>query len=179
MEGLILNESDGVWTAPSTLKAPVGAAANPGVTIYTLSCGAVGNCSAAGNYENSAGDDLAFYANEVGGTWEQARQVELPANALVKGQDAAIRSLDCPSAGNCSAVGDYDDNNSVASRDEGFVEVEINGVWHRATEIAIEGSTNFNPFVAMGQVACASNGRCAAVGSYIDANDVTEGTSGR
>jgi hypothetical protein len=27
----------------------------------------------------------------------------------------------------------------------------------------------------MSQVSCASNGRCAAVGSYIDANDVTEG----
>jgi hypothetical protein len=175
VEGLILNETNGVWTAPSTLTAPVGAAPNPGVTIYTLSCGAVGDCSAAGSYENSAGDSLALYANEVKGKWSQAREVELPANALVKGQGAAIRSLDCPSAGDCSAVGNYDDNNPVASRAEGFVDLEINGVWHQATEIAIKGSTNFNPYVAMSQVSCASNGRCAAVGSYIDANDVTEG----
>jgi hypothetical protein len=175
VEGLILTESNGVWTAPTSLKPPAGAAADPGVTIYTLSCGAVGDCGAAGSYEDSAGDTLAFYANEVGGTWAPAHQVELPANALAKDQNAAIRSIDCPSAGNCSAVGNYDDNNSVSSRDEGFVELEIKGVWHRATEIAIKGSTNFNPFVAMGQVACASNGRCAAVGSYINANDVTEG----
>jgi hypothetical protein len=175
VEGLILNETNGVWTTPSTLKVPVGAAANPGVTLYALSCGAIGNCSAAGDYVNAAGDDLAFYADEVSGTWQEAHQVELPANALVKGQDAAIRSIACPSAGNCSAVGSYDDNNPVSSREQGFVDVEIDGVWRRATEIAIAGSTNFDPFVAMGQVACASNGRCAAVGSYIDANDVTEG----
>jgi hypothetical protein len=175
VEGLILNEANGVWTAPFTLKAPVGAAANPGVTLYALSCGALGNCSAAGNYVNSAGNDLAFYADQVRGTWSQAHEVQLPANALVKGQVAEIRSIDCPSAGNCSAVGNYDDNNPVASREEGFVDLEINGVWRRATEIAITGSTNFNPFVSMGQVDCASNGRCAAVGSYINANDVTEG----
>ncbi len=174
VEGLILNESHGVWSAPSTLIAPVGAAGDPGVTVYALSCGALGSCSAAGNYESSTGNTLAFYADEVDGKWTPARQVQLPANALGMGQDASIRSIDCPSAGNCSAVGDYDDNNSVASRDEGFVDLEINGVWHRATEITIEGGVNFNPFVSMGQVACASNGRCAAVGSYIDANDVTE-----
>ena len=66
VEGLILNETNGVWTAPSTLKAPVGAAANPGVTVYALSCGALGNCSAAGNYENSAGDALAFRGQNSG-----------------------------------------------------------------------------------------------------------------
>jgi hypothetical protein len=175
VEGLILNETNGVWTAPSTVKAPVGAAANPGVTLYALSCGAIGTCSAAGDYVNTAGSDLAFYADEVNGKWLQARQVELPANALVKGQNAAIRSISCPSAGNCSAVGNYEDNNAVTSREEGFVDLEINGAWHRATEISIAGSTNFDPFVSMSQVACAANGRCAAVGSYIDANDVTEG----
>jgi hypothetical protein len=175
VEGLVLNESRGVWTAPTSLKAPPGAAANPGVTIYALSCGAIGNCSAAGNYVNSAGDDLAFYANEVDGTWSGARELELPANALVNGQDAAVRSLDCPSAGNCSAVGNYLDDNAVAPQDEGFVAIEINGSWRRAAVIDIAGSVNFNPFVAMSQIDCASNGRCVAVGSYINADDVTEG----
>jgi hypothetical protein len=175
IEGLILNESRGVWTAPTSLKAPVGAAANPGVTIYSLSCGSVGNCSAAGNYEDRAGNDLAFYADEVHGAWSAARELELPLNALVNGQDAAIHSIDCPSAGDCSAVGNYSDNNPVAPQDEGFVASEIHGVWRRGSQIVIAASTNFNPFVSMGQVDCASNGRCVAVGSYINANDVTEG----
>jgi hypothetical protein len=175
VEGLILNETNGVWTAPTTLIAPAGAAADPGVTIYALSCGSVGNCSAAGNYEDHAGNDLAFYANEVHGTWSPAQELTLPSNALIDGQDAAIRSLDCPSAGNCSAVGNYLDNNSVTSQSEGFVAIELNGVWRSASAITIAAKTNFNPFVSMGQIACASNGRCVAVGSYINANDVTEG----
>jgi hypothetical protein len=63
----------------------------------------------------------------------------------------------------------------VAPQDEGFVAIELHGSWRRASLINIAGSTNFNPFVAMSQIDCASNGRCVAVGSYINANDVTEG----
>jgi hypothetical protein len=175
VEGLILSERGGVWTAPLTLKAPSGAAANPGVTVYALSCGALGNCTAAGSYENRAGDVLSFYANEEKGVWSAARELALPANALVDGQNAAVRSVACPSAGNCSAVGNYLDNDTVGAQDEGFMALEVNGLWHRASAISFASTPNFNPFVSMSQIACASNGRCVAVGSFIDANDVTQG----
>lgn len=175
VEGLILSESGGVWTAPLTLKAPAGAAANPGVTIYALSCGALGSCTAAGSYQSRAGDVLSFYANEAKGVWSSARELPLPANAMVNGQNATVRSVACPSAGNCSAVGNYLDNDAVTAQDEGFVALEVNGLWHRATAISFTSKPNFNPFVTMSQIACASDGRCVAVGSFIDSNDVTQG----
>ena len=175
VEGLLLNETAGTWTAPQTLTAPADAAANPGVTIYDLSCGALGNCAAVGSYESHAGTTEAFVANEVGGHWGVARPVSLPTNALVKGQSALVRSVDCPAAGTCSAVGTYSDNDPVASRNEGFFLSETHNAWGRAREITFTTPTNFNPFVTVSQIACVASAECTAVGSFIDADDVTEG----
>ena len=175
VEGLLLNETAGTWTAPSTLIAPADAAANPGVTIYDLSCGALGNCAAVGSYSNTAGATEAFVANEVSGHWGAAHAVTLPANALVKGQNALVRSVDCPAAGTCSAVGNYEDNDPLASRNEGFSLSETKNSWGPAREITFATRTNFNPFVSMSQIACSASTDCTAVGSFIDANDVTEG----
>lgn len=174
VEGLILNESKGVWTAPRTLRAPANASANPGVTIYGLSCAAVGNCAAVGTYQDRLGNVLAFVADEAASRWSNAREVLLPTNALTKGQSAALRSVQCSSLGDCSAVGTYDDNNAVSSRSEGFVTSETNGTWARAREVVVP-QPNFNPFITLNQIACASVGNCVAVGSFINASDVTEG----
>jgi hypothetical protein len=175
VEGLVLTETAGVWTTPTTLAPPADAAGNPGVTLYDLSCGALGNCAAVGSYSDRAGNTEAFVANEVGGHWGAARAVTLPANAAAKGQSALLRSVDCPAAGTCSAVGTYGDNDALASRSEGFVVAETSNAWGPAREITIDERTNFNPFVTMNQIACSTSGDCTAVGSFIDANDVTDG----
>jgi hypothetical protein len=175
VEGLLLNETQGIWTAPTTLVAPLDAAANPGVTLYDVSCGARGNCAAVGSYDDRAGNTDAFVADEVGGHWSAARALVLPPGALTTGQSAVLRSVDCPTAGTCSAVGDYEDANALASRSQGFVVSKTHGTWGRAQEITFAAPTNFNPFVSVSQVACSAGGRCVAVGSFIDANDVTEG----
>jgi hypothetical protein len=175
VEGLIVNESHGEWTAPVTLQAPLDAAQSPSLTIYALSCGARGDCAAVGNYEDRAGTTQAFVANEVSNAWSRATKVTLPANALDVGQSALLRSVACSSPGDCSAVGDYQDNNRVASRNQGFDTDEVHGHWTRATEITTTSRVNFNPFITMNQIACASQGECVAVGSFVDENDVTQG----
>ena len=175
VEGLILNETNGVWTAPVTLKAPANAANAAGVTIYGLSCGALGNCAAVGSYDDQAGNVEAFFANEVGKKWSAATQVTLPANAVGTGQNALLRSVNCSSAGSCSAVGDYQANNALASRSVGFGTSEVHGSWKRASEITTTSTPNFNPFITLNQIACASSANCVAVGSFVDANNVTHG----
>jgi hypothetical protein len=171
--GLIATESSGRWTTPVSLEAPVGAAGNEGVTVYGVSCGIAGNCAAAGSYENGHGDISAFVDNERGGHWLRAKILPLPANALVRRQDALVRSVSCSSANTCSAIGTYQDNNPVGTRTEGFVANEREGTWSRARQIALPAS-NFNPFVAMSQIACSSSVDCVGVGSFINNNDVTE-----
>jgi hypothetical protein len=171
--GLIANESSGRWTAPVSLQAPAGAAGNQGVTVYGVSCGVAGNCAAVGSYENAHGDIAAFVDNERGGHWLRAKTLPLPANALVRGQNALVRSVSCSSANTCSAIGTYQDNNPVGTRTEGFVANERSGTWSRARQIDLPAS-NFNPFVTVSQIACSSSVDCVGVGSFINNTDVTE-----
>ena len=141
--------------------------------MYGVSCGVVGNCAAVGSYENAHGDIAAFVDNERGAHWLRAKTLPLPANALVRGQDALVRSVSCSSANTCSAIGTYQDNNPVGTRTEGFVANERKGTWSRARQMLLPAS-NFNPFVSISQIACSSSVDCVGVGSFINNNDVTE-----
>jgi hypothetical protein len=174
-EGLIVSETNGVWRAPISLLPPLGASANPAVTIFDVSCGAAGNCAAVGSYEDAARNVMPFTANEVGGRWLRARELTLPKNALVNGQSGELHAVDCVSANNCSAVGEYFDNYSAYPRSQGFVATEVRGRWSSASEVTMAQPTNFNPFVTFAQLACSSLGNCVGVGSFINAHDVTEG----
>ncbi len=174
-EGLIVSETNGVWRAPISLVPPVEAGANPDVTIYDVSCGAAGNCAAVGSFLDRARNMMPFTANEVGGRWGRAVELTLPKNALVNGQSGELRGVDCSSADNCSAVGEYFDNYRAYPRSQGFVASEVRGHWSKASEVTIAPKTNFNPFVSFAQLACSSAGNCVGVGSFIDDHDVTEG----
>jgi hypothetical protein len=170
---LIATESKGTWGKPTTLLMPNGSA-NASPTIYGLSCGAANNCVAVGSYQDSAGDVEGFVDDEVNAKWQEASEVELPANALGTGQDALARSIDCSSKGNCAVVGIYLDN-AASPNSQGFDVNEIGGTWQRAKVIAFATKPNANPFVSMNQVECSSKGNCTAVGSFIDVNGVGQG----
>jgi hypothetical protein len=170
--GLIETERNGTWLSPKSLAAPTGAASDPGVTLYQVSCAAAGDCVAAGSYNTNA-SEMPLLVEEHNGHWARGRALALPTNALAKGQDALVRAVSCKRSTSCSAIGTYQDNNPVGSRSEGFVANEVNGVWRRATEVALPKS-NFDPFVSLVQVSCSSASNCVAIGSFIDANDVTQ-----
>ncbi len=172
--GVVLNERAGRWVAPSVLRAPLGANANPGTTVASLACPAVGHCVVGGSYTDAAGDVLAFVASQAGDTWPRALTVGLPANALGPGQTAAVRSVACGAPGSCVAVGSYLDDSRIP-RTRAFVALESAGRWSPAQEVTLPTPANLNPFAGLNQAACASATHCVAVGSYIDSNDVTQG----
>lgn len=171
--GLLLNEVSGVWRSPTSLKPPSNAVAKDGVTVSGVSCGSTIRCSAIGTYFDSAGNQLSFIADQVAGRWLAAKEVVLPPNAVTNGQASELRSLSCSSSGNCSAVGTYDASASPAPLTEGFVVDEVRGTWLNPSEVALPAGVRGNPYVSLNQVACGSAGNCSAVGSYIDANNVT------
>jgi hypothetical protein len=173
--GVVLNERRGRWVAPSVLRAPANAStSSPDTAVTTLACPALGRCVAGGSYADGGGDVLAFLADQSGNAWPQAATVTLPAGALTNGQDASVRSVACAAPGQCVAVGTYLDNAPV-SRSLAFVALETGGAWGAAREVPLPTPANLDPFVALAQAACAGPGRCVAVGSYVDANDVTQG----
>jgi hypothetical protein len=72
-----------------------------------VSCASAGNCSAGGTYSSNRGWQ-AFVVSQVNGTWGTAEEV--PGTAVLNdGDRAAINSVSCASAGNCSAGGSYHD----------------------------------------------------------------------
>ena len=139
----------GVWHA----SQDVAVSLNTGGFAHTLavSCGAVGNCGAVGSYKTETGPitEQAFVANEVGGTWTAAQQVSVPDDGL-----AYFTAISCPSAGNCSAVGEIE---NIAA----FVIDETDGTWGQLQELAATDTVG----VMLNAVSCPSAGDCVAGGT--------------
>jgi len=173
--GLLLNEVGGAWRSPVAITPPSNAAANPSTNVFSVACGAVGNCSAVGTYQDKSGNSFAFTDSEVAGTWRGALAASLPANAVASGQNAQLRSVVCAKANYCTAVGTYDAKSTPLAQTEGLVLDEVAGTWRAGVEVHLPAGTNVNPLVELNQVACASAGNCSAVGQYTDSNGATHG----
>jgi hypothetical protein len=124
-----------------------------------VSCGAPGNCSAGGSYSDGQGNDEAFVVTEVNGTWAAAKEV---AGQLNSNGGASVTTMSCPSAGSCSAGGDYDYDYNF-----GFVASEKNGVWGSGMNVPGLLKLAFR-YSDVDSVSCASAGNCASVGYYGD-----------
>jgi hypothetical protein len=75
-----------------------------------VSCASAGNCTAVGAYTDSSGNGHGVLWTQTAGTWAAGTQAPLPANAASNPSDANLHSVSCASAGNCTAVGFYEDS---------------------------------------------------------------------
>jgi hypothetical protein len=99
-------------------------------------------------------------ALRAAGSW--GRAVGVPGLwALNRGGNAAVTSVSCPSAGNCTAGGYYQNRGQ-----QGFVDREKNGRWQTAIEVPGLGALNKGGGAEVVEVSCATAGSCAAVGFY-------------
>jgi hypothetical protein len=128
--------------------------------LYSVSCASAGNCTAGGYYSDRTENLQAFVVSEVNGRW--GSPLEVPGTArLNRRGDAAVESVSCASAGNCSAGGEYADADDDA---QAFVVSEVGGRWGLAQEVA--GSLNKGEYASVYSVSCASAGNCSAGGGY-------------
>ncbi len=163
-QAFAVNEVRGTWHG--AIEVPGAAALNRGgdAMINSVSCASAGNCSAGGYYTGGNGRQ-AFVAGEVNGTWRRA--IELPGNAaLNKDGDAAVGSVSCASAGNCSAGGFY--HAGSMNHAQALVASEVKGVWRRAIEVPGTAALNKTGNAAVYSVSCAAAGKCSAGGYYSD-----------
>jgi hypothetical protein len=71
-----------------------------------VSCAAPGDCSAGGDYGQSAKSEQAFVVTESDGRW--GRAIEVPGSAALNvGGLAEVESVSCAAPGRCSAAGSY------------------------------------------------------------------------
>ena len=110
------------------------------------------------------GSGLAWAAGSgtlSGGTWHQA----LPAPGTASWITASLRSVSCPSPGNCAAGGTFLDRNKHL---QAFVVTERAGRWGQAIEVPGTGALNAGGNAGIGSVSCPSTGNCTADGDYTD-----------
>jgi hypothetical protein len=188
-QALVVSEISGAWQRAE--EVPGTAALNQigigplsqggqavGAEVSSLSCASAGNCSAGGDYQDRAGTPQVFVVSEVSGTWQQAEEV--PGAGALNHNGAAINSVSCASAGNCSAGGHYQNGSFHL---QAFVISEVGGTWQRAEEVPGTAALNLgtpagvpsSPYGAeVNSVSCGSAGNCSAGGYYDDASRGTE-----
>jgi hypothetical protein len=147
-------ESDGTWQPATEIQLPALSADGSG-TAYALSCPALGKCVLAGSYqqEDTVSPVTGFVVTQTAAGW----------SAPVTFPGAAIHAISCPSAGNCGATAD--DDNDVAE-----VVSEVHGTWGRESALPGVAALTYQgesaaysyPFYLV----CPSAGNCTAAGTY-------------
>jgi CHAP domain len=175
--------SHGSSWKPIQMPMPSGAAANPGVrwASNSLVCPSTTACVAEGTYRDSSGSDQGFLVTGSGTTWTAAK-APLPAGAISDPNRpeplrTSLTSAACPSAGECVAIGQYEDS---SGNTEGMLLTGSGTTW-TATEAPLPGDAINDPGSAypfrasLASVACPSASECVAVGEYQDSSGQYQG----
>jgi hypothetical protein len=151
-------------------EVPGLAALNQGgaAQLSSVSCGAVGNCSAGGFYLDGSDAQQVFVVNETGGSWGEAEEIPGTA-ALNQGGFAEVSSVSCPAAGDCSAGGYYTHADGTVD-EHAFVVSQTGGTWGTAETVPGTGTGESR----IDALSCASPGNCSAGGFHTDASGSTE-----
>jgi hypothetical protein len=172
--GYAVNEVDGVWRDATQITLPLGANANPMVTLGQVACASVGNCSAVGSYIDANSVTHGLIDNEVAGKWLPATSLVLPGDASAY-PVASLSSLACSPADNCAAIGTYENANGQA---QGIAVTETSGTWGRAVALKMPVGAAANPHVFLygyGGISCRTATNCSAGGQYRDSRGDYQG----
>jgi hypothetical protein len=182
---LLVPMGSGNWRAGISAQLPANAATSPGPDfpgagggLSLIACENAGNCTAVGTYVNSdaSDSDYPWVLTESKGHWAHGVEVPLPAGASTLGNLESgpspffgFTGLSCASAGNCTAVGGYEDE---TGGEEGLLLAERKGVWSHAVRAPLpqRGIPNSEPNefnTPLTSVSCAAPNDCAAVGWYV------------
>ncbi len=172
-QAFVVSEQNGRWR--TAIEVPGTAALNAGhqAEAFSVSCAPAGGCAAGGFYTDKSRNAQGFVAVQHDGRW--GRAIEVPGlgalNAGGGSEDiggAQVLAVSCASAGNCAAGGSYSDSSANV---QGFVVIEKNGVWGRASKIAGLAALNDSGDAYVGSMSCPSAGNCIAAGDYDYAYD--------
>ena len=170
LQGVLLSETSGTWATGVQASLPANAGTNPSVSVYGVSCASAGNCTAVGGYTDSSGHSQGLLLTETSGVWAAGVEASLPADANAN-PNVSLDSVSCASAGNCTAVGAYDDTSGgTLLQDQGLLLTETSGTWATGVDASPPAGAGTAVYVSLQDVSCASAGNCTAVGHYQDSS---------
>lgn len=191
MRPLLVADDGGTWGAGVEPQPPASADTSPdpnqpgvGAGLSLVACPAARDCTAIGSYtdKDNGHDYYPWVVSESAGNWSQGAALLLPADAATHGDTEVGSSpffgftgLSCPSVGNCTASGGYEDKNGA---EEGLILREIDGVWSRAVKSPLppKGVPNSEPNAfntPIVSLSCATPKDCSAVGWYVVGKSTT------
>jgi hypothetical protein len=135
--------------------------------LFSVACTARGVCTAGGNYQGARRQIEPMVAAQSRGRWSRGTPLVLPSGAAAQPY-AQVNGIACRSAGNCVAVGDYE--NGRSRNLQAFIATESHGRWSRAFTPRLPASASAPASAQLEAVACTRDGSCAAVGSYQDSS---------
>ena len=159
----VVNETNGTWGPAREIPGFAKLDAGGSSELRSISCGAPGNCSAVGQYQQKSGVTRAYIVGESKGTWGPAFNV--PGLTKLNGRHmSSLTTISCSSKGNCSAGGYYGNGNHQIA----FIVDEKDGIW--GTPMAIPGLVALNKGHTsyMQTISCVSIGNCGGSGTYSD-----------
>ncbi len=176
IEGLAVTKLRGQWGRAVSMRMPAGAASNPHVFFYGfggLSCPSLGNCSAGGQYRDSAQLYQGFFVNEVAGQWSTATELALTSGAQAAGKNGGVVAVSCRSSGNCSAGAAFIDD---AGNYQALVVNERAGTWLAGTQVRLPpGATTVGVDGGVYGLVCNTATSCTATGSYLSSTTTYQG----
>jgi hypothetical protein len=135
-QGLLLDQSGGVWQPGSEVTLPANAVKGlqkQAAGLDSVSCSSPGNCLATGVYTTIALDNQGLLVSETNGVWQPAIEAPLPRGAALS-QSAATVASDCTGPGDCSVIGDYLDGRGDL---QGYTLTERAGSFGRARALVL------------------------------------------
>ncbi len=169
----IADDVAGHWRAAFRPSLPSDAlATGQTAQLRAVACSSAGNCTAVGTYDTSATIPAlsGFAVSEVNGTWGSATALRAPAGANAN-PFLVISQVSCPSAGDCSAIGTYLDDQNIQ---HGVFFDEVGGVWQPGTPVIPPANASLYEHVTLSALACVGPGSCTAVGTYYDHAGATQ-----
>ncbi len=173
--GFVASLVNGTWRNAAFVPGLAALNKLASAQVTTVSCPSDGACTLGGSYTDATKASQAFVAQETAGSWGHA--VESPGvgklNAgapKIANGGASVQSVSCAAAGDCSAVGWYENAKGAS---ELFVDNESSGVWataaampHLATLNA--GASENNTGATASDLVCTAVGQCEAAGSFLN-----------
>ena len=162
-----VSEVRGTWGTATLIPGPAGSS---DASLTVMSCSSPGNCSAGGDYQDSAHHRAMFLDSEVNGTWGAQRLItSIFATHAFGYQLPGLVAMSCSSAGNCSAGGEFQIPSPKvhgAYIAEAFVISQAGGKWGKAIEVPGSATLNAGGNAQVTAMSCRSAGNCSAGGTY-------------
>lgn len=171
--------SAGSWTS-TVVMAPTAAAG--GAELTAISCPSSGSCEAVGSYLNASADVGSWTVQVAAGVAGTAEPVTMPVDSKPSPYQAGfapgmsgngLTAVSCPSAGVCTAAGNYINTTNNVSP----VAIPISGgVPGTAVELATPDSTLSGPPTPgdyLSGISCSDAGDCVVAASEVELSPTT------